>query len=204
MTTPETYRMIMIKTLCVFCGSSPGFDPVHAGAARALGGALGAAGIDLVYGGGKVGLMGIVADSAMAAGSRAIGVIPKALADLEVAHGGLSELHIVASMHARKAMMADLSDGFIALSGGIGTFEELFEIWTWGQLGDHRKPVALLNIAGFYDKLTGFLDEVVSAGFLRDAHRAMLMTDSDPAALVARMQAYDPPELAKWIGRDQR
>lgn len=194
----------MIRSLCVFCGSSPGFDPVHGEAARALGDALGQAGIDLVYGGGRVGLMGIVADAAMAAGSRAIGVIPKALADLEVAHTGLTELHIVGSMHARKAMMADLSDGFVALSGGIGTFEELFEIWTWGQLGDHAKPVALLNIAGFYDKLTGFLDDVVTAGFLRDAHRAMLMVDRDPAALVAKIRDYRAPVVEKWIGREQR
>ena len=194
----------MIKSLCVFCGSSPGHDPIHAEAARALGAALGAAGIDLVYGGGKVGLMGIVADATMAAGSRAIGVIPHALAALEVEHRGLTELHLVGSMHERKAMMADRADGFIALSGGIGTFEELFEIWTWGQLGDHRKPVALLNVAGFYDKLTGFIDDVVTAGFLRDEHRRMLMVEADPATLVARMQAYRPPELAKWIGRDQR
>ncbi len=194
----------MIRSLCVFCGSSPGVDPVHAEAARALGGALGRAGIDLVYGGGRVGLMGIVADSAMAAGVRATGVIPRSLAALEVEHRGLDALHIVGSMHERKAMMADLADGFIALSGGIGTFEELFEIWTWGQLGDHRKPVALLNVAGFYDKLTGFIDDVVVAGFLREEHRHMLMVESDPDALVARMQAYRPPQLEKWIGRDQR
>ena len=194
----------MIRTLCVFCGSSPGYDPVHAEAARALGGALGAAGIDLVYGGGRVGLMGIVADAAMAAGAPATGVIPHALARLEVEHRGLTALHLVDSMHARKAMMADLSDGFIALSGGIGTFEELFEIWTWGQLGDHRKPVALLNIAGFYDKLTGFLDDVVAAGFLRGAHRAMLMVEDDPARLVAQLQAYRPPSVEKWIEPEQR
>lgn len=194
----------MIKRLCVFCGSSPGHDRVHADAARALGAALGGAGIDLVYGGGRVGLMGIVADAAMAAGASAYGVIPRALARLEVEHRGLTELHLVDSMHARKAMMADMADGFIALSGGIGTFEELFEIWTWGQLGDHRKPVALLNIAGFYDKLTGFLDDVVTAGFLRDDHRAMLMVEDDPARLVARMQAYAPPAAEKWIGRDER
>ena len=194
----------MIRTLCVFCGSSPGYDPVHAEGARALGGALGAAGIDLVYGGGRVGLMGIVADAAMAAGARATGVIPHALARLEVEHRGLTALHLVDSMHARKAMMADLSDGFIALSGGIGTFEELFEIWTWGQLGDHRKPVALLNIAGFYDKLTGFLDDVAAAGFLRDAHRAMLMVEDDPARLVARLQVYRAPAVEKWIGPEQR
>lgn len=194
----------MIKSLCVFCGSSPGFDPVHGAAARALGRALGRAGIDLVYGGGKVGLMGIVADSAMAAGARATGVIPRALATLEIEHKGLSALHVVGSMHERKAMMADLADGFIALSGGIGTFEEMFEIWTWGQLGDHRKPVALLNVAGFYDKLTSFLDDVAAAGFLRAEHRHMLMVENDADALVARLQAYQPPELPKWIGRDQR
>jgi uncharacterized protein (TIGR00730 family) len=195
---------VTIKSLCVFCGSNPGHDPVHADAARALGAALGAAGIDLVYGGGKVGLMGIIADAAMAAGARVTGVIPRALADLEVAHQGLNALHITGSMHERKAMMADLSDGFIALSGGIGTFEELFEIWTWGQLGDHAKPVALLNVGGFYDKLTGFIADVVTAGFLRDVHRAMLMVEEDPQILVARMQAYRPPVLAKWIDHDQR
>lgn len=194
----------MIRSLCVFCGSSPGHDPVHADAARALGAALGEAGIDLVYGGGRVGLMGIVADAAMAAGVRATGVIPRALADLEVAHHGLSALHVTGSMHERKAMMADLSDGFIALSGGIGTFEELFEIWTWGQLGDHAKPVALLNIAGFYDKLTGFIADVVAAGFLRDVHSAMLMVEEEPRALVARMQAYRPAVVRKWIDDDQR
>ena len=194
----------MLGSLCVFCGSSPGADPVHAEAARALGGAIGAAGITLVYGGGKVGLMGIVADAALAAGSRVIGVIPRALADLEVAHDGLTELHVTGSMHERKAMMADLSDGFIALSGGIGTFEELFEIWTWGQLGDHRKPVALLNVAGFYDKLISFVDDVVTAGFLRDAHRAMLIVDREPRALVTRLQAYRPPIVEKWIGRQER
>ena len=194
----------MIRSLCVFCGSSPGHDPIHADAARALGAALGEAGIDLVYGGGRVGLMGIVADAAMAAGVRATGVIPRALADLEVAHHGLSALHVTGSMHERKAMMADLSDGFIALSGGIGTFEELFEIWTWGQLGDHAKPVALLNVAGFYDKLTGFIADVVAAGFLRDVHRAMLIVEQEPRALVARMQAYRPAVVQKWIDDDQR
>lgn len=193
-----------MKSLCVFCGSSPGFDPVHGQAARALGAALGAAGIDLVYGGGRVGLMGMVADAALAAGAKVIGVIPHALAALEVEHRGLTELHLVGSMHERKAMMADRSDGFIALSGGIGTFEELFEIWTWGQLGDHRKPVALLNVGGFYDRLTAFIDDVVAAGFLREEHRAMLMVEREPEALVARMRAYRPPLLEKWIGRDQR
>ena len=196
--------MSAIRALCVFCGSSPGFDPVHGAAAKALGAALGGAGIDLVYGGGRVGLMGMVADAAMAAGSRAIGVIPQALYDLEVGHDGLTELHVVRSMHERKALMADLSDGFIALSGGIGTFEELFEIWTWGQLGDHAKPVSLLNIAGFYDGLTTFLDDVVSAGFLRAAHREMLMVDEEPERLVGRLRDYRAPAIAKWIGDAER
>ena len=196
--------MSAIRALCVFCGSSPGFDPVHGAAAKALGAALGGAGIDLVYGGGRVGLMGMVADAAMAAGSRAIGVIPQALYDLEVGHDGLTELHVVRSMHERKALMADLSDGFIALSGGIGTFEELFEIWTWGQLGDHAKPVSLLNIAGFYDGLTSFLDDVVSAGFLRAAHREMLMVEDEPERLVGRLRDYRAPAIAKWIGDAER
>lgn len=193
-----------ITSLCVFCGSSPGHDRSHGRAARALGSALGQAGIHLVYGGGHVGLMGMVADAVLDAGGRVTGVIPQALHDLEVAHHGLTKLHVVGSMHERKALMADLSDGFIALSGGIGTFEELFEIWTWGQLGYHRKPVGLLNIDGFYDKLVGFVDDVVTAGFLRPAHREMLMVDTDAGALVARMQGYEPPLVEKWIGREQR
>ena len=193
-----------MKRICVFCGSSAGARTEYAQVAAATGTEIARRGMGLVYGGGHVGLMGIVADAAMAAGARATGVIPKALADLEVAHDGLSDLRIVGSMHERKAMMADLSDGFIALSGGIGTFEEMFEIWTWGQLGDHSKPVALLNIGGFYDKLIGFLDDVVAAGFLREVHRAMLMVDDNPAALIGRMRAFRPRTVAKWISDEQR
>ncbi len=193
-----------MKTICVFCGSSPGFDPVHAAAAAALGTAIAQAGLGLVYGGGAVGLMGIVADAVMAAGGPVTGVIPQALFDLEVGHNGLTELHVVKSMHERKAMMADHADGFIALSGGIGTFEELFEIWTWGQLGEHAKPVALLNVAGFYDKLTSFLDDVVTAGFVKPQHRGMLLVDSDPAALIARMRDWTPPVMGKWIQPAER
>jgi len=194
----------MMRRVCVFCGSSPGVSPIHADAARAMGATLAAAGIGLVYGGGAVGLMGIVADSAMATGGSVIGVIPKALADLEIAHQGLTELHVVGSMHERKAMMADLSDGFVAMAGGIGTLEELFEIWTWGQLGDHGKPVAMLNIGGFYDPLIGFLDGVVDAGFFRQQHRGMLFVDSDPGALLAKMRGYAPPDLGKWIRPEER
>ncbi len=193
-----------MQRLCVFCGSSSGFDPAFAAAAEAMGRAIATAGIGLVYGGGKVGLMGIVADAAMAAGGEVIGVIPQALADREVAHRGLTTLHIVESMHVRKALMADLSDGFIAMPGGIGTLEELFEIWTWGQLGDHAKPVALLNVNGFYDGLTGFLDGIVAAGFLRAEHRAMLTSGTDPQALIAAMRAYAPPALGKWIADSER
>ena len=193
-----------MKNLCVFCGSSPGFDPVHAEAARTLGATLAESGIGLVYGGGGVGLMGEVADAVLAAGGTVTGVIPQALFDMEVAHRGLTQLHVVRSMHERKAMMADLSDGFIAMSGGIGTFEELFEIWTWGQLGDHAKPVALLNVASFYDKLTGFLDDVVAAGFFRPQHRAMLQVDEDSGRLIDKMRDWQPPMLGKWITPSER
>ena len=193
-----------MNRICVFCGSSPGFDPVHAEAAEALGTTLARAGIGLVYGGGGVGLMGIVADAALAAGGKVTGVIPQALFDMEVAHRGLTELHVVRSMHERKALMADSSDGFIALSGGIGTLEELFEIWTWGQLGDHAKPVALLNVASFYDKLVSFLDDVVASGFFRAEHRAMLQIDGDPARLIEKMRGWHPPRLGKWITPSER
>ncbi|MEH3107788.1 MAG: TIGR00730 family Rossman fold protein [Sphingomonas fennica] len=189
-----------MKRVCVFCGSSPGTDPAYAAGAAALGRAIAGAGHGLVYGGARVGLMGIVADAALAAGGAVIGVLPQALQARELAHAGLTELHIVPSMHARKAMMADLSDGFVALPGGIGTLEELFEIWTWGQLGDHAKPVALLDVAGFYRPLIAFLDNVVAAGFVRPVHRAMLLTDEDPAALIARMASHRTPATPKWIG----
>lgn len=193
-----------MKRICVFCGSSAGTDPVHAEAARRLGQEIARRGLGLVYGGGHIGLMGIVADAALAGGGEVIGVIPQALADLEVAHNGLSALHVTRSMHERKAMMADLADGFIALSGGIGTFEELFEIWTWGQLGVHSKPVGLLNIAGFYDPLIAFLDSVVSSGFLSQRHRDMLVLANDPAAMLDAMAAHAPSPMGQWIERDER
>lgn len=190
--------MTTVRSLCVFCGSSPGADPVHGDAARTLGAALAGAGIELVYGGGRVGLMGMVADAAMAAGGKVTGVIPKALADLEVAHHGLDELHIVGSMHERKALMADRSNGFIALSGGIGTFEELFEIWTWAQLGYHRKPVALYNIDSFYDPLIALLRHTVDEGFMRPAYFDALCVESEPVALIERLRRYQPPARDKW------
>lgn len=187
---------------CVFCGASSGRLPVYAEAAGLLGRRLAESGIGLVYGGASVGLMGTVADAALAHGGEVIGVIPRALADKEIAHHGLTELHVVGSMHERKAMMADLSDGFIALPGGIGTLEELFEVWTWAQLGYHAKPAALLDVNGFYDRLQSFIDHVVEEGFLKPVHRSMLIAASDVDALLARMQGYEPPVVPKWIGRE--
>jgi uncharacterized protein (TIGR00730 family) len=185
--------------LCVFCGSSSGQDPVYREAARSLGETMAAQGIDLVYGGASVGLMGAVADAALAKGGHVIGVMPQALVDKEIAHGGLSDLRVVGSMHERKALMAELADGFIALPGGLGTFEELFEVWTWAQLGYHRKPCALLNAGGFYDKLTDFLDDVVERGFVKPIHRAMLIVENEPSALIEAVRAYEPPTVDKWI-----
>jgi hypothetical protein len=193
-----------LRRVCVFCGSSEGRDPAYREAAAGLGRMLAEAGTGLVYGGASIGLMGAVADAALAAGGEVIGVMPRPLAEKEIAHGGLSELRIVGSMHERKALMAELSDGFIALPGGIGTFEELFEVWTWGQLGYHRKPCGILNVEGFYDQLIGFLDGVVAQRFLRVEHRRMLLQASDPAVLLERLAAYQPPEVGKWIGRSER
>lgn len=195
--------MSEIRSLCVYCGSSPGHDPAYAEAAAAMGRLLAEQGITLVFGGGKVGLMGIVADAALAAGGRVHGVIPHALSGKEVLHPGLTEVEVVPSMHRRKERMAELSDAFVALPGGLGTYEELFETWTWGQLGWHRKPVALLDVNGFYAKLAGFLDHVVEEGFVRDVHRRMLLVDSDPQALLGRLRDYVPPEVPKWLGPEE-
>ncbi len=190
--------------LCVFCGSNAGQDPVYLNTAHALGEALAASGIGLVYGGASVGLMGAVADAVLAKGGDVTGVMPQALVDKEIAHKGLSDLRVVGSMHERKALMAELADGFIALPGGLGTFEELFEVWTWAQLGYHRKPCALLNAGGFYDKLTGFLDDVVERGFVKPIHRAMLIVENDPAVLIQAIRAYEPPKVDKWIKAGER
>ncbi len=190
--------------LCVFCGSNAGHDPIYVEMARSLGEALARHGIDLVYGGASVGLMGAVADAVLDNGGHVVGVMPRALVDKEIAHGGLSELRVVGSMHERKALMAELADGFIALPGGLGTFEELFEVWTWAQLGYHGKPCALLNVGGFYDKLASFLDEVVERGFVKPVHRAMLIVESEPDALIAAIRAYEPPTVIKWIKEGER
>ncbi|MBO9578921.1 MAG: TIGR00730 family Rossman fold protein [Microbacteriaceae bacterium] len=189
--------------LCVFMGSSAGRLPEYREAAELLGRSLAEAGIGLVYGGASVGLMGAVADAALAAGGEVIGVIPRALQDKEIGHTGLSALHVVGSMHERKAMMAELSDGFVALPGGAGTLEELFEVWTWAQLGHHRKPCALLNVAGYFDALGAFLDHMVAEQFVKPVHRGMLIVEDSVPALLAAVRAYEAPLVDKWIGRAQ-
>ena len=189
--------------ICVFCGSSPGGHGFYRESAAAFGQLLAARGIELVYGGAQVGLMGVLANAVLNAGGRAIGVIPQAMMDREIAHPGLTELKVVSSMHERKATMAELSDAFVALPGGIGTFEELFEVWTWGQLGLHAKPCGVLNVRGFYDRLGAFLDHVVSEGFLRPVHRAALSIEREGPALLAAMERYRPPQGTKWIDKDE-
>jgi uncharacterized protein (TIGR00730 family) len=192
---------MLLQRVCVFCGSSPGSDPAFAVAAEGLGRALAAQGLGLVYGGASVGLMGRLADAALAAGGEVIGVIPKAMVDLEVAHHGLADLRIVDSMHARKALMAELSDAFIALPGGLGTLDELFEILTWAQLGLHHKPIGLLDVGDYFAPLLGFLDGAVAARFVAAAHRAMLLYEHHPAALLAACRRYEPPAPFKWLDR---
>ena len=193
-----------MQRICVFCGSSPGFDPRFMTAASAFGTSLARRGIGLVYGGASVGLMGAVADAVLQAGGDVIGVIPQALVAKEVAHYGLDDLRVVGSMHERKALMAELADGFVALPGGIGTFEELFEVWTWAQLGDIAKPCALYNVAGFYDGLTAFLDNVVTQGFMKALHRDMLIVADEAEASLDRLAAYTAPAQTKWIQASER
>ncbi len=192
-----------MKRICVFCGSSVGANSEYEHAAREMGQVLVSRGIGLVYGGGNVGLMGVIADTVLDAGGEVIGVIPAALADREVAHTGLTDLRIVDSMHTRKAMMADLSDAFIAMPGGVGTFEEFFEVVTWMQLGLHRKPCGLLNVAQFYTPLVDFIDRTVSEGFIRPAHRAAIVVDSDPLRLLNALEKVELPAVPKWIRRDE-
>lgn len=192
---------MLIKAVCVFCGASPGADPRFLLGAGALGRELAETGRTLVYGGAKVGLMGAVADAALAAGGRVIGVIPQALVDKEIAHRGLSELHVVSSMHERKQMMSSLADAFIALPGGLGTLEELFEVWTWGQLGLHQKPLGLLGPQGLFDPLLDYLDQLVAQKLVRDEHRQMIGLEQAPGALLERFESHEPTVLPKWIGR---
>lgn len=184
-----------LASICVFCGASAGRDPAYRAAAEALGRTLGAAGRRVVFGGGKVGMMGAVADAALAAGGQVIGVIPEHLTQYELAHPGLTELHVVPSMHVRKQMMADRADAFVILPGGLGTMEEFFEIWTWGQLGIHRKPYGLLNTRGYFDPLLRFLEHAVTEGFIRSEHRQLLLVDEDPPRLIERLEAHPVPAL---------
>ena len=190
-----------MRHICVFSGSSSGARPEYRDAAAALGRAIAGAGLGLVYGGAKVGLMGVLADAALAGGGKVVGIIPQALVDKEVAHEGLTELRVVSSMHERKGQMADLSDGFIALPGGLGTLEELAEVLTWAQLGMHRKPCGLLNVAGYYDGLTAFLDHAVDERFMRPAHRDMLLVAATAQELLKSFSTYSPPTVEKWIER---
>jgi hypothetical protein len=192
-----------MKAVCVYCGASPGRLDVYAEAACALGQALVARDLGLVYGGASIGLMGLVADTVLQLGGRAVGVIPQALARKEVVHRHLTELHVTQSMHERKTMMAELSDGFIAMPGGIGTFEEIFEIWTWAQLGIHAKPCGLLNVAGYFDALTRFLDHATAEAFLKPPHRALLIVEQQPQALLDRFASYQPPSIRKWLEPDE-
>ncbi|MBD9359393.1 TIGR00730 family Rossman fold protein [Methylomonas fluvii] len=195
--------MTTINSICIYCGSSPGRIDAYGEAAQTLAKALVSRNIRLVYGGAGIGIMGTVADQVLKLGGQAIGVIPKALAHKEVAHPNLTELHVTQSMHERKMLMAELADGFIALPGGIGTLEELFEIWTWAQLGFHQKPCGVLNVAGYYDALISFLDHVAAEQFVKPHHRDMLMVESDPQLLLERYANYQPPAIKHWVNKDQ-
>ena len=190
-----------LRTLCVYCGASSGHAPVYADAARLLGKTLADYQITLVYGGGRVGLMGIVADAVMNAGGKVIGVIPKALMDTEVGHEHISELRVVKDMHERKALMAEHADAFIALPGGLGTLEELFETLTWAQLGFHEKPIGLLNVNGFYDGLVDFLAHQIREGFLRTEHAQLLFNESDASTLIEQLASFEMPKGVSWLSR---
>lgn len=187
-----------MRRICVFCGSSPGANPAYAEEAAALGKLLAERGIGLVYGGASVGIMGVVADAALSAGGEVIGVIPKHLMNVEIGHSGLTELHVTEDMHERKAKMAELSDAFLGLPGGVGTLEELAEVWTWAQLGLHGKPIGLLDVAGFFRSLREFVDHMVTEKFLRPQHRDIVFVDSDPVALLDAFTSYRPPVVPKW------
>ena len=191
----------MIQRICVFCGSNAGARPEYVAAAQGLGRALAERGVALVYGGAGVGLMGAVADAALAGGGDVIGVMPRNLVEREVAHRKLHDLRVVSSMHERKALMADLADAFIALPGGLGTLEEFFEVWTWAQLGEHTKPLGLLNVAGYYDPLLVFFEHLVRERFVQPEHRAMVLVEEESGALLSRFAGYAPPAVSKWIDR---
>jgi uncharacterized protein (TIGR00730 family) len=198
-----SFTLPPVKRICVFCGSSVGKDAVFREAAVELGAVLVSRGLGLVYGAGNIGLMGILADAVLERGGSVIGVIPRALVDKEVAHMHLTDLRVVHSMHERKALMAELADGFMALPGGYGTLEEFCEILTWLQLGLHQKPCGLLNVAGFYDPFLAQLDQAVKAGFVRPTHRGLFLTRDHAPALLDAMDDWRPPVSEKWIDRDE-
>jgi len=193
--------MTVIKRLCVYCGASTGNRPEYTQAARELARAMVSRDIGLVYGGASIGVMGALADAVIKEGGEVIGIIPSGLLAKEVAHTGITELREVDSMHERKAMMAELSDGFIALPGGLGTIEEFFEIWTWAQLGMHRKPCGLLNAGRYFDKLIAFIDHAVSEQFVKKEHRSMVFVEREADILLQKFESYKPPEVARWIDR---
>lgn len=198
---PDTPRPL--RRVCVFCGANPGFDAGYAAAAALLGQAIAARGLGLVYGGGRVGLMGVVADAAMAAGGEVIGVIPEALMRREVGHGALTDLRVVTTMHERKALMAELSDGFIVLPGGFGTLEEAAEILTWSQLGLHRKGLVFLDINGFWGPILHLFDHMAAEGFLRPQHRVLADVAPDGEAALDMLARFEPPVVEKWLRADQ-
>lgn len=188
-----------MNRVCVFCGAQRGFDPVHAELASALGRAIAARGLGLVYGGGKVGLMGIVADAALTAGAEVIGVIPEALIDRELGHGGVTELRVVPSMHVRKAMMNELSDGFVVLPGGIGTLEEAVEIQSWAQLGIHRKGLVYLDVDDYWAPFFALLDRMSGAGFVRPEHASLALRAATPEAALDALATWEPPSVTRWM-----
>jgi len=193
-----------MKALCVFCGANFGRRPAYRLAAEQLGGLLAQRGITLVYGGGKVGLMGALADAALAGGGKVVGVIPQALVEKEIGHNGLSEMHVVGSMHERKALMADLADAFLSLPGGFGTWDEFCEALTWSQLGLQKKACAFLNVEGYYDALLALTVRAAEDGFIREEHRKLLLVDGDAEILLDRLENYDLPFVPKWVGREER
>ena len=193
-----------MEVVCVFCGSREGSRLAYVGAARSMGKEIARRGLGLVYGGGRVGLMGTLADAALEEGGEVIGVITEALISKEIAHAGLTKLHVVGSMHERKMLMADLSDGFVTLPGGYGTLEEFLEVLSWAQLSIHEKPCGLLDVDGFWDPLSALFDQAVTEGFVRPDHRSLALTEGDPSVLLERMERYTPPETRKWIGPGER
>lgn len=188
-----------MRSICIYCGSNPGRRAAYAHNAEELAKALISRNLQLVYGGASVGIMGLIANTMLEMGGQVVGVIPDALVRKEVAHANLTELHVTQSMHERKTLMAELADGFIAMPGGIGTLEEIFEVWTWGQLGFHNKPCGLLNVEGYFDSLIKFLDNTVTEEFVQQPHRSMLLVDSNPTALLDKFASYHPPTIQKWV-----